>query len=139
MDTPNAFIGHSAQPTPAEIASSLGDAAGLWKQIVDWVADQGAPEEEWKSISPKYGWSLRMKRKKRTILHLGPCNGCFRVVFILGDRAVAAARKSDLPRNVLEDLEQARRYVEGTGVRLIVRQEKDLAAVRKLVQIKLAN
>jgi len=34
---------------------------------VDWLARaQGV-------ISPKYGWSLRLKLKKRTIVHLSPC------------------------------------------------------------------
>ncbi len=139
MDTPNAFIDHPALPTPAEIASSLGQTDGLWQQIVHWVAEQGAPEEEWKSFSPKYGWSLRLKRKKRTIVYLAPCKGCFQVAFLLGDKAVAAARQSDLPKSVVQDIEQARRYAEGTGVRILVRQEKDLAPIRKLVQIKLAN
>ena len=44
----------------------------------------------------KSGWSLRLKVKKRNIVYLAPCNGCFRVAFIFGDRAVAAARQSDL-------------------------------------------
>lgn len=139
MDTPNAFIGHPAQPTAAELTTCLGDAANLWRKVVDWAKVQDVSEEEWTSYSPRYGWSLRLKRKKRNIVYLAPCIDCFRVAFILGDKAVAAALHSDLPRRVLVELEQARRYAEGTGVRLIVRQERDLAAVRKLVQIKLAN
>ena len=52
--------------------------------------------------SPKYGRSLRLKLKKRTIVHLCPCDGSFRVAFILGDRAVKAARQSDLPKSMLK-------------------------------------
>jgi hypothetical protein len=139
MDIPNALIGKSAQPTSEEVSAALGSTAELWKQLVNWLAEQGVADQEWKSSSPKYGWSLRLKLKKRTIVYLGPCNGCFRVAFVLGDRAVAAARKSDLSESALKLLDDAPRYAEGTGVRLMVRASEDLADARRLAIIKLAN
>ena len=140
MDIPNAFIGKTGQPTAEEIAAALGASYDAWKNIVDWLAkEQGVTDGEWKSISPKYGWGLRLKLKKRTILYLGPCDGCFRVAFVLGDRAVAAARKSNLSKSVLKLIDDAPRYAEGTGVRLIVKGTEDLAAIRKLALVKLSN
>lgn len=139
MEAGNAFLAHPAQPTPAEVSASLGASDNLWQQFVQWVAKQGAQEEEWKSYSEKYGWSLRLKRKKRTIVYLAPCAGCFRISFLLGDRAVTAAKQSSLSKRTLSAIEKARRYAEGTAVSFVVRQAKDLASARKLVQIKLAN
>ena len=139
MDTPNAFIGKTAPPTQNEIDTALGATADVWKQLLDWLAEQAVADQEWKSSSPKYGWSLRLKLKKRTIVYLATCNGCFRAAFVLGDRAVAAARQSDLSKTTLKLLDEAPRYAEGTGVRLIVKATKDLASVRKLAAIKLAN
>jgi len=139
MDTPNAFIGKTAPPTQNEIDTALGATADVWKQLLDWLAEQAVADQEWKSSSPKYGWSLRLKLKKRTIVYLAPCEGCFRAAFVLGDRAVAAARQSDLSKTTLKLLDEAPRYAEGTGVRLIVKATKDLASVRKLAAIKLAN
>ncbi|MGA3372515.1 MAG: DUF3788 domain-containing protein [Terracidiphilus sp.] len=139
METPNAFIGKTTLPTPEEVLAALGSTAEEWRQLVDWLAEQGVADQEWKSSSAKYGWSLRLKRKKRTILYLGPCDGCFRVAFVLGDKAVAAARQSGLPKAVLQLLNEAPRYPEGTGLRLLVKGPKDLAANRKLALIKLAN
>ncbi|MGO8710202.1 MAG: DUF3788 domain-containing protein [Terracidiphilus sp.] len=117
----------------------MGSTAEEWKQLVDWLAKEGVADQEWKSSSAKYGWSLRLKVKKRNILYLSPCDGCFRVAFALGDRAVAAARQSDLPKAVLKLLDEAPRYAEGTGLRLMVKSSEDLAAIRKLALIKLAN
>jgi hypothetical protein len=139
MDTPNAFIGKTAPPTQNEIDAALGATADVWNQLLHWFAEQGVADQEWKSSSPKYGWSLRLKLKKRTIVYLATCNGCFRAAFVLGDRAVAAARQSDLSKTTLKLLDEAPRYAEGTGVRLIVKATKDLASVRKLAAIKLAN
>ena len=139
METLNAFIGKTTQPSETEIAANLGSSAALWKQLVECLAKQGVAEQEWKSSSAKYGWSLLLKLKKRTIVYLGPCNGCFRVSFVLGDRAVAAARQGDLSKTTHKLIDEAPRYAEGTGVRLIVKAPKDLAAIRKLALIKLAK
>jgi len=82
---------------------------------------------------------MRLKVKKRNIVYLSPCSGCFRVAFVLGDRAVAAARQSDLPKSTLKLLDEAPKYPEGTGVRLVVKAAKDLVAIRQFALIKLAN
>jgi hypothetical protein len=139
METPNAFIGKVTQPSETEVAASLGSTAALWEQLVDWLAERGAAEQEWKSSSAKYGWSLLLKLKRRTIVYLIPSVGCFRVAFALGDRAVEAARKGDLSKSTLKIIEDSPHYAEGTGVRLVVKTPKDLAAIRKLALIKLAN
>jgi hypothetical protein len=139
MDTPNAFIGRTTQPTVKEVTTALGSAAALWIELVDWFAEQGAAVQEWNSYSPKAGWALRLKVKKRNIVYLAPCAGCFRVAFILGDKAVAAAREGRLSKALLKLFDEAPRYPEGTGLRLIVNGPKDLAAIRRLALIKLAN
>jgi hypothetical protein len=140
MDVPNAFIGHRVQPGVEEVANVLGAAASLWDDTIHWLeTEEHVPDQEWKSSSPRYGWSLRMKAKDRTIIYLGPCKNCFRASFVLGDKAVAAALKAHLPKRVTDAILGARRYAEGTGVALIVRRASDLAPIRRLVEIKLAN
>ena len=52
---------------------------------------------------------------------------------------MAAARASALPKSIVKILDEAPRYPEGTGVRLLVKTDKDLPAIRKLAQIKMAN
>lgn len=139
METPNAFIGFTAMPTKKEVAAVLGSTAELWNQLVDWLAEQGAATQEWNSYSSKAGWSLRLKHKKRNIIYLAPCAGCFRVAFILGDKAVAAAREGNLAKSTLKLLDEAPRYPEGTGLHLMVKATKDLATIKKLALIKMAN
>ena len=139
LGPPNAFMGILALPTEAQIAAALGSAIDIWNQLISWSSEQGANEQEWKSSSPAYGWSLRLKKKKRTILYLSPCQSCFRVALILGDKAVAAARRASLPKAILTKIDEATRYAEGTGIRILVRNLKDLAAIEKLALIKLAS
>jgi len=139
MEILNAFVGKTTTPTAEEVAAAPGPAAEVWKQLVDWMAEQEVTVQEWNSYSAKSGWAMRLKVKKRNIVYLSPCSGCFRVAFVLGDRAVAAARQSDLPKSTLKLLDEAPKYPEGTGVRLVVKAAKDLVAIRQFALIKLAN
>lgn len=137
---PNAFIGMTKPPTDAELADALGGAKALWDKLLGTLADaHGLTVQEWNSYSPRAGWSLRLKSQKRNIIHLGPSPGAFRVAFVLGDRAVAAARQGGLPRRAIKILEAAPRYPEGTGIRLEIKTAKDIAMVEQLAAIKLAH
>jgi hypothetical protein len=141
MDNPNAFIGKKTAPTTEDISAALGPALAPWNQIISWLQEKhGVSIQEWNSFSPKYGWSLRLKFKKRTIVHLSPCSGCFRVAFILGDRAVTALRQGSPSKAMLTLLNDAPHYPEGTGFRLLIKAgSKDLALIHKLAEIKLEN
>ena len=105
MDLPNAFIGQVTPPSERDVAAKLGPALTTWKELITWLNENGITSGEWKSVSPKkYGWGLRPALKKRTILYLGPCEGCFRVSFIVGDKAVEAARNGGLPKILLKEI-----------------------------------
>ena len=127
--SPNAFIGRTKPPTDEELSTELGAARALWDELLTELA---LPIQEWNSYSPKAGWSLKLKLGKRTIVYLAPCHGSFRVAFVLGDKAMEAARQLKLPKAVLKIIDEAPRYPEGTGVRLEIAARKDLAAVKKL-------
>jgi hypothetical protein len=139
MKYPNAFVGHLTAPTPVEVSAALGPATCVWQNLVDWFAELKVVDQEWKSSGKKYGWSLRLKVKKRNIIYLSPCVGCFRVALIFADKTMAAARQSDLTEGTLKLMDEAQRYPEGTGLRLLVQSENDLVEIRKLTLIKLAN
>jgi hypothetical protein len=135
---PNAFIGKAQEPTEEELAAELGSAAPIWNNLLERLAaDCNIVTQEWNSYSRKAGWSLRLKVKKRNILHLAPCHGAFRVAFVLGDKAVDAARHSTLPRKVAKIVEEGQRYPEGTAVRMDVTGTRDIAPIVKLAAIKL--
>jgi hypothetical protein len=137
---PNAFIGRTELPTDAELAQALGAAKPVWDGLIAGLAAQhGVSGREWKCYSAKAGWALRLLRGKRTILWLSPCQGCFRVAFALGDKALLAAQHSALSAPAMRALQQAERYPEGTGVRLLIKGPKDVPTVRKLAVAKLEN
>jgi hypothetical protein len=140
MEAPNAFAGRASQPAEADLEAALGNAKPVWDKLIAILAeDHGVATQEWRCHSVKTGWALRLLRGKRTIVWLSPCPGCFRVSFILGAMALQAARASGLAAAGVEALERAVKYPEGTGVRLLIKSARDLAAVKKLAIAKLEN
>lgn len=136
----NAFINRPTPPPDADLAAALGDAKAVWDDLLATLARDGITTgHEWKSYNAKWGWSLRVVKKKRTIVWLSPGRDGFTVLFILGDKAVAAARTAKLPRRVLAALAAAPKYPEGTGLRLVTKSARDLPALLRLATIKAAN
>ena len=112
----NAFIGKREKPTDTELSATLGPAKAAWDQLlIDLAHENDVKVREWKCYSPKWGWSLRAKRKERTIVWLSPSEGCFTVLFILGGKAMRAARQSKWPKHVVKAMNEAPIYPEGTG------------------------
>jgi hypothetical protein len=140
IEIPNAFVGKVTKPTTAEVGVALGSSASAWTQLVEEFATRyDVAIQEWKSYSPKYGWSLRLLQKKRTIIYLSPCQGCFRVTFILGNRAVKFLQHGNPSKILTKLIADAPRYPEGAGVRLTVRGTREMAVIRKLAEAKLAH
>jgi hypothetical protein len=136
----NAFAGQAEQPTQKAVESALGNSWVLWKQLVaELKQEQNLDGEEWNSSGLKYGWSFRLQLKRRNIVYLGPRSGSFVASFVLGDKAIAVARKSRLPAYVLKMIAEAKRYGEGTPVRIEVSKPEDLEPVKTLAKIKVEN
>ena len=138
--TPNAFIGKAGRPTDADLEKALGPTKPVWDGLIaDLAAQHDVSIQEWKCYSVKTGWALRLMRGKRTIVWLAPCEGCFQVAFILGEKAVQAARQCGLSAPALRALDEAPKYPEGTGIRLLIKGPRDIPTVKKLTVVKLAN
>ena len=136
----NAFINKPKQPTDSELAAALGPAKATWDQLLSELASEhGVNRSEWRCYSPKWGWSLRAKRKERTIVWLSPNENSFTVLFILGGKAMQAARQTRFPQRIVRALDEAPKYTEGSGVRLKVKSLRNIGVLKQLAAVKLAN
>jgi hypothetical protein len=136
----SAFDDKSKKPGKSDLEKTLGRTYTHWNNLMAHIAAEYAPlTENWNFPGAKWGWSLQLKQKKRTILYLTPGKGFFMVGFVLGDKAVKAAHGGTLPDAILADIDGARKYAEGRGIRLEIRNKKDLDSVKKLAAIKMAN
>jgi hypothetical protein len=128
----------AVEPTSERVAAVLGDSAKAWSSLQGWATrESGVDSWEWGSSGKKYGWGLRGKARKRTILYMIPQNGSFLVGLVLGDRAMETARAAPLSASARDVVTSAKRYGEGTGFRLPVATLSDLGDVKVLVEIKI--
>jgi hypothetical protein len=126
------------KPTDDMVAGVLGSATSNWNNLRERIAARINPlSEEWTFSGKNYGWTLRLKQKKRAVLYMTPLKGYFRVSFAMGDKAARTAQKADIPRPVLEIIEKATRFPEGRAVRMEIRKKTDLPVVEKLAAIKM--
>ena len=112
----------------------------MWAELRADISSKFAPlAEKWSFSGKSHGWILQLRQKQRTVLYMVPCPGYFVASFALSEKACQAAHGSRLPARVLEIIQHAPKYPEGRGVRLEVRNKKDLANVEELASIKMAN
>ncbi|MBL0062916.1 MAG: DUF3788 family protein [bacterium] len=125
-------------PTEKQIAARLGDIYSIWSEFLEFLETEFAPiEYEWKET--KSTWSCRPMRKARRICYLTPEDGKFMAAFALGEKAVAAARASKLPKSIIAEIENAKPYAEGRGIRIVVSRPSQLAHLKTLASVKMSN
>lgn len=117
----------------------LGAAYAMWAGIVGIVEELASPLDiEWKPSKIAFGHVCLLRHKQRTLLYLLPEKARITVAIVLGERAYGLAKASTLSAAVKTSLAEARPYAEGRGIRVPVQATRDLATIRKLVEIKLA-
>ena len=87
----------------------------------------------------KYGWSFRMKSKKRNIIYFLPKHNYFKVAFVFGQKAFDIVMESGVNEFIKNELKEARVYGEGRGNRIHVKDNQILGDIKTLVRIKLEN
>lgn len=136
----SAFMDKSHQPTQEELKNTLGNSYSIWEGLRTYLNEiLKVPGEEWNFPGKKYGWSFRMKSKKRNIIYFLPREGFFKVAFVFGDKAVAEIDKSSVSEFIKKELSEARKYAEGRGIRIDVKDNAIINDIKELIFIKLEN
>jgi len=79
------FTDKATEPANQDLVDRLASSYALWQHIYDFVFRQYPKGvAEWNYPGKKYGWSFRIKDKKRAIVYLLPREGYFKVAFVFG-------------------------------------------------------
>ena len=134
------FGDKAVMPNEQALTAALAGTKAVWDNIENHVAlICGEQSSQWKFYSKKAGWSLVMKSGDRTILYLIPQDAFFKVNFVFGDKAVAAALASNLPEQITALITQATPYAEGRSFLFDIKTAKDADTVKNLIAIKNTN
>lgn len=133
----NPFPHKNQKPTENEIKLTVGENYRLWNEIREFVYQQYPDAtEEWNFPGKKYGWSFRIKDKKRAIIYFLPFAGFFKV-FVFGQKATDSVYSSPVNEKIKNELKNARVYAEGRGIRIDVKDATVKEDIKKLIEIKL--
>lgn len=140
MDDISIFQDKAITPTDQDLIDNLGSTYTMWAQLQEFVLSKyPAGLSEWNFPGKKYGWSFRIKDKKRAIIYLLPRDKYFKVAFVFGQKATDQVLAADISPATKEELMQARKYAEGRGISVDIHNEQIIPDIEKLVEIKLAN
>lgn len=140
MEDISIFTDKSIIPTDHEVRDKLGSTYKLWQKIHAQVMEkypEGKPG--WNYPGKKYGWSFRIKDKRRAILYLLPRDRYFKVAFVFGEKALGVIMQSQIAQEIKDELRLARKYAEGRGVSIDVRSGEVLEDIGRLIEIKLKH
>jgi hypothetical protein len=134
------FPDKTARPTDGNLATALGRTKAHWDAIVGHVAREHPNlARDWKFYGSKYGWQLRIIRKRSVVLYLIPHAGSFLVATALKSEALARLRESGLPSNLVAEIEAAKTYAEGRPARVEVTEEPQVDVVLRLLALVLSE
>lgn len=134
------FMDKSIIPDEGMLKEALGDRFPLWQQLCEFVNQlQPSALNEWNFPGAKYGWSFRIKDKKRAIIYLLPRENYFMVAFVFGQKATDIIMQSQVSREIQTELSAARVYAEGRGIRIPLHNELIIPDILELIRIKIAN
>jgi len=134
------LLDKTKEPDEFQVAEMLDDSAELWNDLKTFLIENiGQVKQEWKFYGQKSGWTMKVLLVKRNLFFMKPEESAFMVAFVFGDKAVAEVGKSNLPENIKTELSEAKKYMEGRGLRVYVKTNDDLEIVKKLVEIKVKN
>jgi hypothetical protein len=134
------FTNKEQIPAEEDLRLSLGITYELWGKLREFtLREYPAAVMEWNYPGEKYGWSFRIKDKKRAILYLLPRDGFFRIAFVFGQKATDQILSAKVSEVIRKELKEAKVYAEGRGIRIDVRDGGLLDDLRELIRIKLSN
>jgi hypothetical protein len=134
------FVDKKIIPTTENLIESLGGTYELWKDLSGYVhLKYPSAVDEWKYSGDKYGWSFRIKDKKRVIVYLLPRDKFFKTAFVFGQKATDAVMNSLISDKIKSELESAKVFVEGRGIRLDILNETIFYDLKTLIDIKIAH
>ena len=128
------------EPSEKNLKLVLGKSYKELQVLIEFIkTNYQEPVPAWKFYSPKYGWTMKLLLKKRNLFFLSPLENAFSISFVFGDKAVKTIIESDLPAEIIETLNNARKYAEGRGINFIIDDSTKTEILKKLIEIKIAN
>jgi hypothetical protein len=131
------FTDKSSKPETKDLKKALGKTFEIWEKLEKFTKElEPAAKSEWNFSGEKFGWSYRIKDKKRVLIYLLPRDQFFKIAFVFGPKATDRIMESDVNELIKSELMAAKQYAEGRGIRIDIKEHPDLVSIETLIRIK---
>lgn len=134
------FTEKQTEPTETDLENVLGDTFSMWKELAAYTREMYPNAlEKWHFSGEKYGWGFRISDSKRVLVYLLPRDRFFKVAFVFGQKATDVILKSTISETIKTELMEAKAYAEGRGIRIEVRDTKQIDDLKTLIHVKITS
>ncbi|WP_291132201.1 DUF3788 family protein [Flavobacterium sp. UBA7682] len=132
------FTNKSETPNEVQLQEALGKTYVYWQTFAEHTKKL-YPKAicEWNFSNEKFGWSLRIKDKKRVIIYLLPRDNFFKVAFVFGQKATDEIMTSNISESIKKELLATKVHAEGRGIRIDIKDETLQNDILNLIEIKI--
>ena len=132
----SAFADRARPPSLDEMLGVVGDKAGLWRAVSDFMRDTYACPGEAKFYGKSYGWMLWFRVGGRSLLALYPQNGAVTAQITLAPRLVDDALALPLGTVFRRAIEEAHPYPEGRWLFVPLEDADEVEDLKRVVLLK---
>lgn len=125
-------------PGEQEIIDLMGDNAMYWVEIHDFINQNYDFEKQLAFFSKNYGWTVRYRKSKKTLVSCFPENGAFSVLLVLGRAEAEKVNqiRDELCKSFLEVFDTTEQLRDGRWLWFRVLKQQDLDSLIKVISIK---
>lgn len=125
-------------PTNQDILNTLEDKSGLWLQIHQFMEMNYDFNKELAFFSKNYGWTVRYRKNKKTLISCFPEKGAFSALVVLGKAEAEKVNqiRKELNENFLSVFDQTEQLHDGKWLWIRILTQEDLESLIKVIQVK---
>jgi Protein of unknown function (DUF3788) len=132
------LLNKSCIPTNQDIVETIGEKSELWLELHQFITDNYDFNQELAFFSKNYGWTVRYRKSKKTLVSCFPENGAFSVLLVLGQKE---ADKVNLIRvkfndNFLSVFDETEQLRDGRWMWIRIHNQEDLESLINVIKIK---
>jgi len=130
------FIDKNHHPEPDEVNQILGSVQPLWKQIVQFIANNYSMVVDFTYGGKNYGWNMWYRKSGKSLVSLYPQENAFVAQVVLGREQTEKALLLSLGENVSHVLHETPSLHDGRWLFIKITTDRDVVDVEQLLLLK---
>ena len=132
------LLNKEEKPSREEIVKTIGKNSSLWLELHNYIEDNYDFTPELVFFTKKHGWSLRYRKRGKTLCYFFPEKGAFSVLLVLGKKESEKVDliKNKLNTNVKSVFENTEQLHDGRWLWIRALTKKDIKSIITLLEAK---